>query len=151
MAAVWGAPEGKQSVPGAKQPVLLSPEDSRALSERFAKDIWPLLSRKESGCLVCHESKSATPLHLLADPDGTFKTLLVDGHLDSENPGSILARVSAPDKARKMPRPPYKPWTDSEIQTLRGFGNDLYEALHKSGMRMDEMFPPALLRPYNGA
>src|SRR5205807_4246704 len=93
----------------------------------------------------------ATPLHLLADPDGTFKTLLVDGHLESENPGSILARVSAPDKMRKMPRPPYKAWTDTDIQTVRAFGNDLYEALHKSGMKMDEMFPPALLRPFRGA
>src|SRR5579871_376711 len=153
MASVWGMPgkqTGRRPVGKAAPAALLSPQESKLLGERFAKEVWPLLSRKESDCLTCHGTNSMTPLKLFPDAESTFKTLLGDGHLDAENPGSILARVSAPDKARHMPPAPNKPWTDDEIQTLRAFTNDLYESLHKSGVKPDEMFPQALLAQYSG-
>lgn len=155
LAAGAGLPGAQKPKPTPKksaalQPVLLSPTDQQAFAERFAKEIWPLLSRSESACLTCHDGKTPNPLRLYTDAGSTFKALLTDGHFDAENPGSILARVSAPDKARKMPPEPHKPWADAEIQTLRTFTDDLYEKLHAGKVKTDEIFPPALLARYTG-
>jgi len=155
MASVSGLPGQQKS----KRPItqspnhpipLLSADDTRAFTRRFEKEVWPLLSRAESGCLTCHDAKATNPLRLFKDAPGAFKTLLTDGHLEAENPGSILARVTAPDKARKMPPAPFTPWTDEEVQTLRAFSNDLYDKIYAGKVRPDEIFPPALLMPYRG-
>jgi hypothetical protein len=156
VASVWGSPYRLSPSPvfgrGGRgvRASLLSPQDNRAFAARFAKEIWPLITRKESNCLACHSTGSMTPLKLFPDAESSFKTLLTDGHLDAENPGSLLARLSAPDRARRMPPAPNKPWSDAEIQTLRAFSTDLYESLHRSAVKPDEIFPPALLAPYTG-
>src|SRR5438105_2462877 len=81
MAAVSGLP-GQQKTDASKlrpaktlphpASALLSTEDSRRFAERFAKEVWPLLTRKEADCLACHGTNSATPLKMFADPAATF-------------------------------------------------------------------------------
>jgi hypothetical protein len=165
MASVYGLPgerKQRQAPPKSAPPAqagktdsakalatLLSPEDTRRFLERFQREIWPLLTREGANCLTCHDTKSATPLKMLASASESFKSLLTSGHFEAENPSSLLARVSTPDRSRLMPPPPAKAWTDAEVQTLRRFTNDLYDRLH-AGAKPDEIFPPALLAPYGG-
>jgi hypothetical protein len=134
----------------ASRALPYSPEDIVAFSKRFQTDIWSLLTRKESNCTGCHNATNPSQLHFGKDPDQVFQTLLTDGHLDAENPASLLARLTSPIQATRMPPAPFKPWTDAEIGVLRTFVNDLYARRHKGVDHSDELFPAALLLPYNG-
>jgi hypothetical protein len=127
----------------------LAAEDERRFEERFESEIWPLLTRSQGGCVSCHNAKNPSQLHFA--PEGaaaSFHRLLTAGFLEPENAVGLLARVTAHEAAVRMPPPPAAPWSEEEIGRLREFVNDLYERLHASGVRMDEMFPPELLRPY---
>lgn len=128
----------------------LTAEETATFTQRFEKDIWPLLIRAESHCTGCHTAANASQLRLSKDADSNFKSLLADGHFDIENPASLLSRITALPGPTRMPPEPFKPWSDDEITRLRAFCNDLYAKRKTDGVKTDEFFPPALLTPFNG-
>lgn len=144
---------GPPAAPGnATAPSLpLKGEDAAALQERFTREVWPLLERANGGCISCHNAKNPSQLHFSADgPAANFKKLLAGGFFDPENPSGIIARVVTADSSIRMPPPPFKAWTDDEISSLRSFVTDLYDRVHRSGIKADELFPAELLDPYTG-
>jgi hypothetical protein len=131
----------------------LSPEDGATLSRRFAAEIWPLLTRAGTGgasCVGCHDARNPSQLHFFPDAESSFQHLLADGFFEPESASSLLARVSAPNRARRMPPPPAAGWSEQEVATLRAFVNELFQRQGRSGSRADEVFPAALLTPYRG-
>lgn len=129
----------------------LAAEDATILQDRFTREIWPLLERANGGCVSCHNAKNPSQLHFAAEgPAPNFKKLLAGGFFDPENPSGIMARVTTADSAVRMPPPPFKAWAEDEISLLRSFVTELYDRVHKSGVKTDELFPPELLDPYTG-
>ena len=122
------------------------------LSGRFARDLWPLLTRPGANCVACHGKGSPSQMHLPGDAAGSFRQLLADGRLDAHNPSSLLARVSATDPARRMPPPGMPGWTPAEQARLREFMAALAasSASRPAGPPADEQFPAALRLPYTG-
>jgi hypothetical protein len=138
------AAESTSATP-APAAATLSDAESEALAERFRKEIWPLLTRASGNCVGCHNDKNPSQLHFFDDPDRSFKRLLAEGFFDPDSPTSILARVTASRPAMRMPPPPALAWTDAEVAALRSFADEVFEHQSRAGVRMDEMFPPALL------
>ncbi len=128
----------------------LTSAEETAFSARFTQEVWPLLSRQESGCTGCHTGKNASQLRLDPSAEVNFKALLLDGHFDAENASGLLGRVSSPPSPAKMPPAPAKAWTDEEIGVLRSFVNDLYTKRRRGTQPADEMFPVTLNAPYTG-
>lgn len=143
-----------QPAPSAKHPASapepLSQADAAELEARFTKDVWPLLERASGGCVSCHNKGNPSQLHF---PEGGaaagFKKLLGQGFFEPDNPAGLLARISTPVAAQRMPPAPQKPWTEAETNTLRDFVKDLYDRVHH-GARADEQFPAELLDPFTG-
>jgi hypothetical protein len=129
----------------ASAEATLSDAASEALAERFRKEIWPLLTRASGNCVGCHNDKNPSQLHFFNEPDSSFKRLLAEGFFDPDSPTSILARVTASKPGMRMPPPPAPAWTDAEVAALRSFADEVFEHQSRAGVRMDEMFPPALL------
>ena len=103
----------------------LTDEDRQALQGRFEKEIWPLIQRDgKKGCLGCHAGGQVTALRLTGKLEQDFPMLVREGFFIPDDAGSLLGRLSDPDPGRRMPRKG-KPWTDSELQTLRDFVADL--------------------------
>ncbi len=156
VACGFGAGKEAQKRAGGKasgettQALPYAPEDLATFSKRFQTDIWPLLTRKESNCVGCHNATNPSQLHFGKSPDQVFTALITDGHLDAENPASLLARVTSPIATTRMPPAPFKPWSDADIAVLRSFVNDLYAKRHQGPDRSDELFPVALRMPYRG-
>jgi hypothetical protein len=129
----------------------------RALSGRFEREIWPLLRRNGAGCLGCHgeatgKEVSPSQLHLSPDSDASFHRLLAEGYFDRENPGSLLARLTAAASARRMPPPPAPAWSATEVARLRAFvvAVDAYLSAEGASAHADERFPAPLLHAYSG-
>ncbi len=121
----------------------------KTFSQRFQKDIWRLLTRPESNCVMCHTDKNPSQLHLPKDADTAFKYLLGNNFFDPESPTGLLARINAP-KERRMPPAPFQAWTEQEIATLNDFIADLNHRLRKDAPNADEQFPMELLTPFVG-
>jgi hypothetical protein len=104
----------------------LSAADRQMFSERFQKEIWPLLERGgKDGCVGCHNGKKVTTLRFSGDPAKDFPMLVGDGYMLRKDPGSLLERIIDKDDKRRMP-PNGKPgWTDEEVKLLRDFVDDL--------------------------
>ena len=103
----------------------LSEADRKAFSERFQKEIWPLLERGgKDGCAGCHATKKGS-LHLSGDPAKDFVMLVGDGYMLRKDPGSMLERIVDKDKKRRMPPDERPGWTEAEVQVLRQFVDDL--------------------------
>jgi hypothetical protein len=104
----------------------LSDQDRKAFSARFEKEIWPLLARGGmDGCVGCHNGKKVTTLRFSGDAPKDFLMLVGDGYMLRNDPGSLLERISDKDKKRRMPPDQRPNWSDSEIQLLRQFVDDL--------------------------
>src|SRR5438046_1666267 len=87
---------------------------------------------------------------MLEEPDAAFKHLIVEGRFDSKSSTSLLGRIITPDKKKRMPKPPAKPWSDSEVALLKNFGAELLKLQRKDAGQMDEQFPMELLSDYLG-
>lgn len=142
-----GGQSKKSKADAAQAMAAYAPEDVAAFSQRFQKDLWPLLSRN---CTGCHTATNPSQLHFTADPEANFKAMLADGHFDPENPASLLARITSPDKSAHMPPEPMKSWTDGEVAVLRAFVNDIYAKKKKNGAALDEVFPAGLTTAFSG-
>jgi hypothetical protein len=146
----WAGPVEKAKAKPAPPAAAYSAEDIAAFSARFQRELWPLLTRKESGCAGCHNAGNPSQLRITGDPEALFKVLLSDGHFDPENAASLLARVTAPAGTTHMPPAPFAAWSEADIGLLRAFVNDLYAKRHKGGTHADERFPVALTTPFAG-
>jgi hypothetical protein len=104
----------------------LSAEDRQALSQRFEKEIWPLMERGgKDGCVGCHSGKIVSDLRLTGKADKDFAMLVKAGFFLPDDAGSLLGRVTDPDPKRRMPPGKRPHWSDKEIAVLRDFTADL--------------------------
>ncbi|HLH80003.1 MAG TPA: hypothetical protein VKV29_06940 [Chthonomonas sp.] len=128
----------------------LTPDKIAAYSKIFTQQIWPLLKKD---CAPCHMGSNPSQLRLMPDAAATYQLLLTDGHLDPNNPSSLLARVSSTSDTTRMPPPPRHAWSAANIAKLRDFCQKLYAGGPKDTESTDgdgSHFPPALLMPYHG-
>jgi len=111
----------------------LCDDDRKAMQERFAKELWPLLTRhKRDGCVGCHAGgKIVSALRMTGDIDKDFPMLIKQGFFIPGDAGSLLGRMLDKDLKRVMP-PPAKDanfkrphWTEPEMAVLRTFVIDL--------------------------
>ena len=145
--------QGEQSG-GARPATAKSDESSRHedSSQRFARDIWPLLTRPGASCVACHTKSNPSQLHFAADAQSSYRQILPEGRMELHNPSSLLARISSTDPGQRMPPTGMPAWSEADKTRLREFMGALAQtAAPDSGrMRPDEQFPPALLLPYSG-
>lgn len=120
---------------------LLPIED---LAQDFEATIYPLMLREDGGCVQCHAAGSGRQMAMGTTGVDTFHRLRIGGFLTFTS-GSMLDRI---DRDSMPPEGPF--WTDAEKTSLTDFVCQVatYEAEH--GGALDEIFPPALLEPYDG-
>src|ERR1051326_7513865 len=80
----------------------LSSEDMRAFSDRFARELWPVM---QANCVACHGQKNPSQLLLTKDPHTAFLKLLAEGFFDADNNSSLVHRVTTTDEKILMPPP----------------------------------------------
>ena len=106
----------------------LKDDDRKAMQERFAKELWPLMQRGEkNGCIGCHAlPKTGGQMKLTGNLEKDFRLLVKDGFFIPNDSGSIVAHVTSKDRKKRMP-PPGKgdPWTEEEVTVLKNFVADL--------------------------
>jgi len=103
----------------------LTGADRQVFQKRFEKEIWPLMTRNgKQGCVGCHSGKQVTALRLTSKLETDFPMLIKDGFFLPNDAGSLLGRITDPDKERRMPKD-RAPWTEQEVQVLRAFVGDL--------------------------
>ena len=106
----------------------LSDADREAMSKRFAKEIWPLMTRNgKDACVACHKPGHISGMRIKdqEDPDKAFKQLLKEGFFLADDEGAILYKVSHKDKKERMPPEGRPAWTPDEVATLKSFVIDL--------------------------
>jgi hypothetical protein len=103
----------------------LSDSDRQLMQQRFEKEIWPLMTRGgKDGCVGCHSGKAVTALRLSGDVSKDFGRLVREGFFIPGDAGSLLERVTDPDKKRRMPLD-RSAWSEAEVKVLRAFVADL--------------------------
>ena len=106
----------------------LSAADRVVFAERFQRELWPLLTRGgKDSCLGCHHGKHSSGLRLSGQADADFRTLLREGFLLKDDPGSVLASVTRTDGKRRMPPGKRPAWSAAEVRLLRDFVEDLHK------------------------
>ena len=138
--------------------VLASPEAERRLvSERerqflgeFSQSIYPLLKRGGKGsCLACHDDATSSDLEFVGNPRDDFYMLLSGGYFQGDQPDSLLGRIAATNRKRRMPKGKDAiPWSSAEQSLIRAFSESVAAA--ELGIGGDEGFPIELLSPYEG-
>lgn len=103
----------------------LKDADRKAMQERFAKEVWPLLERNgKAGCVGCHQlASSRGTMKLTGNLDKDFPMLVKEGFFIPGDSGSMLVQISK----KRMPPPGKggKAWTKEEIEVLSKFVDDL--------------------------
>jgi hypothetical protein len=106
----------------------LKDDDRKAMQERFAKELWPLMQRGEkNGCVGCHAlPKTGGQMKMTGNLEKDFRMLVKDGFFIPNDSGSIMSHVTSKDRKKRMP-PPGKgdPWTEEEVTMLKSFVADL--------------------------
>ncbi|MCI0637912.1 MAG: hypothetical protein L0Y72_25105 [Gemmataceae bacterium] len=103
----------------------LGDEDRKTFAARFEKEIWPLMTRDgKKGCVGCHSGKIVAALKLTGDMKKDFQFLLKEGFFLQDDDGNLVARVSAKDTSRRMPKGGER-WAEKDIQMLRKFIADI--------------------------
>jgi len=109
----------------------LSAADRAAFTQRFEKEIWPLMQRGgKRSCVGCHSGGIVSALKLSGNPGKDFPMLLKDGFLIPNDAGSLLSRITDGDPERRMPKDG-KPWDAQDVQTLRTFVAELDQKQQK--------------------
>ena len=126
----------------------LSQADSQAFSDRFTKELWPLM---QENCVPCHGQKNASQLLLLSDSRAAFSKMLGEGFFDADNHASVLERVATTDKQILMPPPSMGTLTRTQVALFTKFSEDLKaKRILDSGASPDEIFPAHLTMPFSG-
>ena len=130
----------------------LSSQEKESALARFKEEVWPLLVRGDGkqSCVGCHDEENKSELHYYPDAESNFRMLLSRGYFDPDNPDSLLGRVSATSKSRRMPPGKRSPWNAQEVARLRGFVETVPRELADRQADGDERFPPELLEPFRG-
>ena len=134
-APAWAADD-----PGATVAAMtgLSPGDQAEFADRFRSEIWPLLTRQNGGqksCVACHDDGEGnkSPLLFVNDPAEDFTVLLVDSYLDTDNPLTLLSKVTHKNPKHRMPPRPGTQWSADEVATLRWDVNDAGDRTLRNG------------------
>src|SRR5207244_4642810 len=138
----WALP-GKSLAPPSPAP----PADP--VLREFQSQIWPLLTRgRGASCVECHDAESKSDLHFFPDPASSLAMLKEKGYLSTNEPDSLLGRITSANPKKRMPKGKRAVvWTPAEVARLRQFAGTFEP--HKSGNE-EEHFPTALLAPYPG-
>lgn len=128
----------------------LAAEDLPPLSEEeaftsFQKQVFPLLTRDNGGCLECHDTPATSPLVLSGDAQSDFRRLLDEQYLRGSEGDTLLGRLVTANKELRMPKGS-EPWTEDELERLRSFLRRVDPLVANRGS--EEGFPRALLTPY---
>ena len=101
--------------------------DRKAMQERFAKELWPLLERNgKEGCVGCHAlAKTGGHMKMTGNIDKDFRMLVKDGFFIPDDLGSLLGRMQEKDLKRRMPPDKRPGWSDKELELLKAFVADL--------------------------
>ncbi|GAB4459951.1 MAG: hypothetical protein OHK0029_23180 [Armatimonadaceae bacterium] len=127
----------------------LSEEDLAAFSERFDKEIWPVV---QQSCLPCHGSQNASQFLLPKEPKAAFLRMLAEGHFDEDNHASAVFRMTTTDKAIVMPPPSMGELPRAQVALLEKFSEEIAARRAASkGAKPDEVFPAYLELPYTGS
>ena len=111
----------------------LNAEQMKKWTERFEKEVWPLLSRNgKDGCVGCHTPRHRSTLRMSGHAGEEFERLLTGGFLLPEDPGAFLHVVSTPNPKTHMPPGKRAAWTADEIALLKRFVIELDSALNQS-------------------
>ena len=122
MAGVYWRTEAVAQAPSFDK---LSDADRQSFQKRFEKEVWPLMTRGgKQGCVGCHSGKQVTALRLTGKLETDFPMLVKEGFFLPDDAGSLLGRITDPDKERRMPKD-RAPWTEQDVQVLRAFVADL--------------------------
>jgi hypothetical protein len=123
-ALLWiGAVRGQVQAPSFDK---LGDVDRKVFSDRFQKELWPMLiAGGKEGCVGCHNGKRVSSLRFHGNPEKDFRMLLKEGFFLKDDAGSLLDRVVEKDKKRRMPPDNLPPWTEAQVRVLREFVNDL--------------------------
>lgn len=126
----------------------LSPEDTQVFSERFAKEVWPVM---QENCVSCHGQKNASQLLLLTDGRAAFLKMMGEGFFDADNHASILERVATTDKQLVMPPLSVGKLSRAQIAVFTRFSEDLkIKRAASGGANPDEVFPAHLTSAFSG-
>lgn len=112
----------------------------------FTNDVWPALSTGDGHCASCHATGSGRRFILSTSASDTFFQARAGGYFKDE-PGSLLARLSAADDRTRMP-PASAKLSSSVLTALANVACQVRAADTVSVA--DEQFPPELLTPYTG-
>ena len=123
-----------------------------SLATRFARDVYPLLSRQANGCAVCHNAQSPQLFQVLDSAGATFSLILEHDLLAPEDPMAIPGRLSSADPELRMPKA--GDLSKEERDLIQQFALDSKETLRELDAIIesapDERFPDALLLSYDG-
>jgi N-acyl-D-amino-acid deacylase len=109
--------------------IELSEEKQVQFSARFKQDIWPLVSDNgKSSCIGCHNEKHPSSFRLTGNAESDFSTMLGEGLLNPDDPSGILYSIRSDDKTLMMPPSKLPRWNEEQLETLRQFSEDLYQA-----------------------
>ena len=142
------AAKPKPAVPSAATVGGLTPDDTKAFEDRFAKELWPLM---QENCVPCHGSKNASQLLLVGDSRAAFLKMLGEGFFDADNHASILERVATTDKQIIMPPTSMGTLSRIQVAAFTKFSEDLkIKRAEGGGAKPDEVFPGHLTTAYSG-
>ncbi|MCC6511845.1 MAG: hypothetical protein IT423_22280, partial [Pirellulaceae bacterium] len=119
------------------------------MERRFRKQIYPLLTHDEKGCVECHNTAGTSNLVLSGDARSDFRLLLDEQYFKLVGADTLLNRLSTAHVERRMPKEA-PTWNASEIQKLTRFLKSVKQLEESTGVAADERFPRALLDKYTG-
>lgn len=89
-------------------------------------------------------------MELPHNPIAAFRVLLEHDYFRTDTPSGLVGRIGMTDPQKRMPPDPFPAWSEQDINRLRSFCEQVSAALQRLGVKPDEVFPFALLLPYEG-
>lgn len=129
-AMVLTLPKQKKESEKLTSPIFeLSKENETRFLARFKKEIWPLVSdNKNSSCVHCHNNKHRSSFRLAGEAKSDFETMLRNGLFHPKDPIGALFLITSDDQSLVMPPSKLPRWNDEQIDALKRFSQDLYQA-----------------------
>lgn len=119
------------------------------LQKEFRKQIFPLLTDSEQGCVDCHSTEGTSALILSGNARDDFRLLLDQQYLRLKGADTLLNRLTTAHVERRMPKEA-QAWTPQQVEQLKRFLQSVKELEDASGLAVDEQFPRSLTSKYRG-
>ncbi|HUP78243.1 MAG TPA: hypothetical protein VM260_06720, partial [Pirellula sp.] len=119
------------------------------LQNHFERDVYPLLSHPEKGCIDCHNVDGTSSLVLTGNANDDFRLLLDEQYLKPKGVDTLLTRVTTKHSVKRMPKDA-EPWSEPDVQKLKSFLDSVQKTAEQNGSSADEQFPRSLLSQYFG-